>query len=283
MAKIYHRHRYHGAKLLGRKVLRKLVSVSQPLAFVLAGAYLLLPWLKKMEPLRPGLLVIAALSIPTAFVWRAQARKLATAMDIMAAGHDGEGAVARLLAKLPREWAVLNNLALRAGGPIVQIDHLVISPSGVLFVLETKAQKGKIIPRAAGKWQVERRGQIRSIANPVEQNRSQVKACQLLLAKLKSGLACRGLVVMTEATAVADWPIVAAPDLCQYLLTANCGRKQTMSRKETRDLAKGLMTFQVRGKASWQKGYQYFMTFVLTVLLPLLLYVVIAALAFKQA
>lgn len=282
MAKIYHWHRYHGVKLLGRKVLRRLVSVSQPLAFILAGAYLLLPWLKQLAPQRPGLLAIAVLSVPAAFVWRARAKKLATAMDIMAAGHDGEGQVARLLAKLPREWAVLNNLALRAGGPIVQIDHLVISPSAV-FVLETKAQKGRIIPCATGKWQVERRGQIRSIVNPVQQNQAQVKACQLLLAKLKPGLACRGLVVMTEATAVADWPIIAAPDLCQYLLTANSGRKQTMSRKEIRDLAKGLMSFQVEGKARWQEENQYFLTFALTLLLPLLVFGAIAALALIQA
>ncbi|MDD4658418.1 MAG: nuclease-related domain-containing protein [Eubacteriales bacterium] len=282
MAKIYHRHRYHGAKLLGRKVLRQLVSVSQPLAFVLAGAYLLLPWLKQLEPMRPGLLAIAVLSVPAAFVWRARARKLATAMDIMAAGHDGEGTVARLLAKLPREWAVLNNLALRAGGPIVQIDHLVISPSGV-FVLETKAQKGKIIPCAAGKWQVERRGQIRSIVNPVQQNQAQVKACQLLLDRLKPGLACKGLVVMTESMAQADWPIVAASDLRQCLLAANSGRKQAMSKKEIRRLAKGLMSFQVEGKARWQEENQYFLTFALTLLLPLFLFGAIAALALNQA
>lgn len=281
MAKTYHKHRYHGAKLLERKVLRQLVSVSQPLAFVLAAAYLLLPWLRQLEPMRPVLLAVAVLSVPAAFVWRARAIKLATAMDIMAAGHDGEGEVARLLAKLPREWAVLNNLALRAGGPIVQIDHLVISPAGV-FVLETKAQKGKIIPNAAGKWQVERRGQIRSIVNPVEQNRAQVKACQFLLDRLKPGLACKGLVVMTESMAQADWPIVAASDLSQRLLAASSGSKGA-SKKEIRDLAKGLMSFQVEGKARWQEKNQYFLTFSLTVLLPLLLFAALAALALKQA
>jgi len=280
VAKTYHKHRYHGAKLLGRKVLRKLVSVSQPLVFVLSGAYLLLPWLKQMTPQRPVLLSIAVLSIPCAFVWRAQARKLAAAMDIMAAGHDGEGRVAKLLAKLPRDWAALNNLALRAGGPIVQIDHLIICPSGV-FVLETKAQKGRIVPCSKGNWQVERKGQIRSIANPVEQNRDQVKACQLLLARLKPGLDCRGMVVMTEAMAVAHWPIVAASDLCQRLVADNASRKPVLGKDEIRNLAEGFMTFQVAGKASWQKENRYLLSFFLTAVLPLLLFTAIMLLALE--
>ena len=280
MAKIYHKHRYHGAKLLGRKVLRKLVSGSKPLVFVLSGVYLMLPWLRQMAPQRPVLLGIAVLSIPCALVWRAQARKLAAAMDIMAAGHDGEGRVAKLLAKLPRGWVVLNNLALRAGGPIAQIDHLVISPSGV-FVLETKAQKGRIIPCSKGNWQVERRGRIRNIANPVEQNRAQVKACQLLLERLKPGLDCRGIVVMTEAIAVADWPIVAASDLCQRLLAENASRKPVLCKDEIRNLAKGFMTFQVAGKAHWQKENRYLLSFVLTAVLPLFLFTAVMLLALK--
>lgn len=87
---------------------------------------------------------LAVLSAIGAYIWGRRAVQVAREMDILAAGRHGEGKVARLLAGLPRDWVVLNDLALRAGGPIVQIDHVAIAPSGV-FVLETKAQKGQIV------------------------------------------------------------------------------------------------------------------------------------------
>jgi len=179
---------------------------------------IIIPWFLPLAA--PGKVILVGLAVALgagAFLWNKRAVKIAGTMDIIAAGHDGEGAVAKILARLPRDWAVLNNLALRVNGPIVQIDHMVITPVAV-HILETKSQKGQIIAAPdSGKWQVKRRGETRSIVNPVQQNRRQVRACRELLAKLGSNLPCHGLVVMTEAMTQTDWPITRATELARYL------------------------------------------------------------------
>lgn len=277
MAKVYRKHRYHGVKYIFREVGRRLVSVSRLLAFALVGLYVLIPWLLPLEDggriILTGMAIVSAL---TAFMWQKKAVKIAGKMDIVAAGHDGEGVVAKELAELPRPWAVLNNLALRVNGPIVQIDHIVISPTAV-HVLETKAQKGKIIPRSQGAWQVQRRGSTRSIVNPVEQNRAQVQACRQLLAKLGVSVPCLGRVVMTESSTQAKWPITQVESLVQALLDHDAQHQPQMDAQEIRDLAKSLLQFQVSGRAPWQQGREDFARFALLVLLPLLGYGLILA------
>lgn len=173
MAKTYRKHRYHGLRLGLRQLGRKFLDLTRPLAWGLFLLYLLLPWGLPLGRLgKAFLLGPAILSGIGAYIWGRRALQAAREMDILAAGHRGEEKVARLLAGLPRDWVVLNDLALRAGGPIVQIDHVVIAPAGV-FVLETKAQKGQIISAPQqGSWQVKRREGTRAMANPVQQNRA---------------------------------------------------------------------------------------------------------------
>ena len=271
MARVYRKHRYHGLKYMVRELNRRLVSLSRPLSLVLTAIYLVLPWFLQTGARYP-LLAIGIVSGIGTYVWHRRAGKLGSKMDIIAAGHDGEGAVAKALAKLPKDWAVLNDLALRAGGPIVQIDHIVISPWGIR-VLETKAQKGQIISSpGTGQWKVKRRGDVRGIVNPVEQNQAQVEACRLLLGKLGIDIPCQGLVVMTEAIADADWPIIPAADVNKYL-TQN-RKTARLTAPQIRSLAKNLLHYQVTGKAPWQKGTEWLKLFTLTVLLPLAAYIV---------
>lgn len=257
-----------------RQLTRKLLKVSGPLVWLIMAVYLILPVFLPLE--KPGKLILAGigiLSFPCAYMWNMASVKFGSSMDIIAAGHDGEGQVAKVLAKLPRGWAILNNLALRVGGPIVQIDHMVITPAGV-YVLETKTQKGRIIASPkTGKWQVNRRGEIRTIANPVEQNQAQVEACIYLLKDVGINVPCRGLIVMTEASARSDWTIVQAKDLLQYLTAQN--RETIISPREIRRLAKSLLSYQVSGKASWQKGHEQLRFFALTVMAPFLVYTIL--------
>lgn len=274
MAKVYRRHRYYGIKLFMRQLGRQLLKVSGPLVWLFMAVYLILPIFLPLE--KPGKLILAGigiLSLPCAYMWNKAYVKFGSSMDIIAAGHDGEGQVAKVLAKLPRGWAILNNLALRVGGPIVQIDHLVISPAGV-YVLETKAQKGRIIASPkTGKWQVNRRGEIRAIANPVEQNQAQVEACKYLLKEVGMNVPCRGLIVMTEANARSAWTIVQAKELQQYLTAQNT--ETVINPGQIRRLAKSLLSFQVSGKASWQKGHEPLWFFALTVMVPFLVYMIL--------
>lgn len=269
MARVLRRQRYYGVKFYGRQLGRKLVFIS---------AYLLLPWLLKIEPPARGILLAAGiLSIPCAYMWQRAAGKIGSAMDISAAGHDGEGRVAKIIANLPRGWAVLNNLALRVNGPIIQIDHLVLGPAGV-YVLETKTQKGRIFasPRH-GQWQVSRRGRTRSITNPLEQNETQVEACKKLLNKLGYNIPCRGLVVMTEASVNLGGPIVPLDQLAQHL-TEEAGKKpRVVGEGEIHNIARTILKYQVSGRAPWQKWPRHLGNFALTVLLPLLLYLFLLA------
>jgi hypothetical protein len=72
------------------------------------------------------------------------------------AGLNGEIQVGRLLAtELPQDYALINGLQLpRAPG---DIDHLVVGPTGI-FVLETKAMRGRIVCDADGAWHRTRLG-----------------------------------------------------------------------------------------------------------------------------
>lgn len=274
MAKVYRKHRYHGTKFIIRQAGRWLLTISCPLAFVMTAVSIIIPWFLPLAA--PGKVILVGLAVALgagAFLWNKRAVKIAGTMDIIAAGHDGEGAVAKILARLPRDWAVLNNLALRVNGPIVQIDHMVITPVAV-HILETKSQKGQIIAAPdSGKWQVKRRGETRSIVNPVQQNRSQVRACRELLAKLGSNLPCHGLVVMTEAMTQTDWPITRATELAQYLDRFTQKGTEVLTKKQIRQLAKALLQYQVQGRAPWEKTSQPWQAFARMVILPLALYI----------
>lgn len=54
-------------------------------------------------------------------------------------GAEGESTVARLLAKLPHEYYVINDLSTPSGN----LDHVVVGPTGV-FVLDTKNWRGLV-------------------------------------------------------------------------------------------------------------------------------------------
>lgn len=273
MAHVYRHHRYHGIKYLMRQIGRNLVAISRPLSIALTTIYLILPWLFPLsQQQRMLLLGIGIISGFGAVFWHYKAARLGQTMDIIAAGHDGEGLVAKRLARLPQDWAVLNDLALRVDGPIVQIDHLIITPAAI-WVLETKTQKGKIITSPkSGQWRVKRRGQVRKIVNPVEQNIAQVEACRSLVNKLKVDVPCKGLVVMTESIAHANWPIVTAENLNKYIVEST-KRRPKLNPTQIRGLAQSLLEFQVSGRAPWQKGQHNIGSFTLLVLLPLLTYI----------
>lgn len=277
MAKVLRKQRYYGIKLYWRQLGRKLVFISVYLSWLLSSAYLALPWLLTEPPARRFLFAAGILSIPSAYMWHRAAGKIGRAMDINAAGHDGEGRVAKILAKLPRSWAVLNNLALRVNGPIIQIDHLALGPAGA-YVLETKTQKGRIFasPRH-GQWQVSRRGKVRNIPNPLEQNKIQVEACKKLLKNLGHNIPCRGLVVMTEASVKSGRPIVPLDQLAQILTEEAENTPGIITEENAHSIARSILKYQVSGRAPWQKWPRHLGMFALTVLLPLLLYLFLLA------
>jgi hypothetical protein len=64
-------------------------------------------------------------------------------------GADGEAATAALLARLPRRWVVLHDLAVPGSG--ANIDHLVIGPTGV-WVVDTKTTRARVRVGRGAVW-----------------------------------------------------------------------------------------------------------------------------------
>lgn len=91
-------------------------------------------------------------------------------------GDQGESSVASILAHLPKEYVVFNDLLLRKGdGRTAQIDHVVISPYGI-FVIETKFRHGTIDGYPNAKTWKQHIGRSRhTFENPCHQNAIHVR------------------------------------------------------------------------------------------------------------
>lgn len=96
-------------------------------------------------------------------------------------GELGEHKIIIQLDQLPKECQHLNDLLIpnpKSRSGYSQVDHLVISPSG-LFVIETKNYNGEIKGARTDKyWNVSNRFKM---YNPLMQNYGHIKALELLL------------------------------------------------------------------------------------------------------
>lgn len=73
---------------------------------------------------------------------REKAQRLVRRAELFERGAEGERVVAALLAHLPREWFVLNDLHW-PGRERANIDHVVVGPTGV-FVIDAKNWSGSV-------------------------------------------------------------------------------------------------------------------------------------------
>lgn len=270
MARVLHKHRRATTAWL----LRLPACYSLLLAGMLTIWYATIPWFHSGLS-RYFLLAVGLTGIAGALIWHRMSADLVKRQDILSAGKAGEIHVAKLLSSLPRQWVVLNDIALRVNGPIFQIDHVAIGPGG-LWVLETKAQKGDIIPSTRQQpWRVRRSGRIRKIPNPVEQNKRQVAACRELLAEAEIDLPCHGAVIMTESWARVNYPLVNVTQLPGWLEKQNLPLKTVLDYNNALRLGRMLLNHEVEGKPPWQRQHRDGRLFVLTLLLPLALHTLI--------
>lgn len=94
-------------------------------------------------------------------------------------GKQGEHEVGKILAKLPEEYRIYNDVMLYGSTSTVQIDHVVVSVYGI-FVIETKNYKGEIYGREKDKtWKKSWRGTIKEFYNPIRQNKAHVAALKM--------------------------------------------------------------------------------------------------------
>lgn len=98
------------------------------------------------------------------------------------AGRRGEKNVADILSGLPnRKYIVLNDLLLRNGDRLSQIDHVVVSVYGI-FVIETKSHAGRIHGRATREnWTQNLAGVKNRIYNPLRQNEGHIRCLRRIL------------------------------------------------------------------------------------------------------
>ncbi len=100
-------------------------------------------------------------------------------VQILKSGLAGEQWVQKVLAYLPKEFISLQNLHFALQGKAIEIDHLIVGPTGV-FVIETKNIKGTIYGNAKEDiWYKEKIGKTGSIyrkefRNPCKQVNRQV-------------------------------------------------------------------------------------------------------------
>lgn len=98
------------------------------------------------------------------------ARILARNTAIIKAGLDGESDASKVLAMLPNDYVVFQNLKVGFKGKVSETDLVVCGPSGV-FVVETKNLAGTITGDYASKNWVQKKpnGKIKKFYSPVKQ------------------------------------------------------------------------------------------------------------------
>jgi len=106
-------------------------------------------------------------------------------------GYLGENRVSRELESLPEGYSILNDLRLTAGKNPAQIDHVVVSPSGI-WCVETKSHLGRIFGKEEEKeWtqvKFSERGRryTKKFYNPILQNRTHCRRLEEYLKQVLS-------------------------------------------------------------------------------------------------
>lgn len=99
-------------------------------------------------------------------------------------GRRGESVVARVLTNLPSDrYFVLNNVILKTGNGLSQIDHVVVSVYGI-FVIETKNYSGWIFGSETNPyWTQTIYGYKHKFYSPILQNKGHVSVLKTLLSQ----------------------------------------------------------------------------------------------------
>lgn len=105
---------------------------------------------------------VVALFVVARYFWRNSA--------IIKAGLDGESDASKVLAELPDDFVIFQNLKISFKGKVSETDLVVCGPSGV-FVVETKNLSGNITGDYTSKNWVQKKpnGKIKKFYSPVKQ------------------------------------------------------------------------------------------------------------------
>ena len=96
-------------------------------------------------------------------------------------GERGEKKVSHILAALPEQYKIINNVLIPTITSTTQIDHIVLSPYGI-FVIETKNYKGWIFGNENKEFWIQVIFNYKTkFRNPIQQNMGHIKALKHLL------------------------------------------------------------------------------------------------------
>jgi hypothetical protein len=165
-------------------------------------------------------------------------------------GALGEARVGRRLRELPSEYyAVISDLLLPTSTGTSQIDHLVVSRSGI-FVIETKNFSGWIHGNENSEYWTQTKYKTRTnFRNPVKQNWAHVYALKEVLSDLKS-IAYHPIVVFVGTAELKNvyskTPVVYSDQLPQTILDASGGANLTLD--QVRQVARRLNEACIRDR-----------------------------------
>ncbi len=162
----------------------------------------------------------------------------------------GESRVGTRLRELPDEdFAVISDLLLPTSSGTSQIDHLVVSRSGI-FVIETKNYSGWIHGNENSEYwtQTKYRSRI-EFRNPVKQNWAHVFALKAVLSDLKS-IVYHPIVVFVGTAELKNvysrTPVIYGHELLRTILDASGGANLTVD--QVRQIAHRLKEACIRDK-----------------------------------
>ena len=139
----------------------------------------------------PIWVVITALAVAFSFLLGVTAGR-----QILVSKSKGEALVVNLIvSRVPQPYALINNVTLPTENGTTQIDHVLVTPTGI-FVIETKHYDGWIFgDKNASHWTQVIYKKKSKFQNPIRQNYGHLKALQSLFALPEDNFV--GLVVFT--------------------------------------------------------------------------------------
>ncbi len=165
-------------------------------------------------------------------------------------GSLGEYRIGRRLRRLPdEEFTVISDLLLCTSAGTTQIDHLVISRSGI-FVIETKNFKGWIHGNANSEYWTQTIYRVRTkFRNPVKQNWAHIYALKEVLSDLKQ-IAYHPIVVFVGSAELKNVysraPVIYDHELLRTIIDRSGGANLTYD--QVKQIAQRLNEASIRDR-----------------------------------
>lgn len=191
-----------------------------------------------------GGLALAGVTISTRAAWPVFAPKIR--------GFFGENKVKRILNNFRgSNYAKAHDILLPGGRDTTQIDHVLVSRHGI-FVIETKNYSGRIYGSLGQeKWfQSFPGGSGREFMNPLQQNKTHVKAIRSLLRKYPN-IPYYSIVAFSDKCDIPQAiPNVVKIGNLKLAIEARCNGKEVLSQEQVQDINTILKESNIKNRSA---------------------------------